>query len=131
MTSLSPFPNTGFPPMTRRLPPRRPPAPTPVLIWEADLAPVAITLGDDPSARPALLLIVDVTNGPILAGDVVSHPSAQPAQIAATIADGVRAAIASTGTSPEIIRVRHEKVADELSALLGSPGIAVERANEL
>src|ERR1035437_5844668 len=111
MTSLSPFPNTGFPPMTRRLPPRRPPAPTPVLIWEADLAPVAITLGDDPSARPALLLIVDVTNGLILAGDVVSHPSAQPAPIA----DGVRAAIASTGTSPEIIRVRHEKVADELS----------------
>ena len=109
--------------MPRRPARRSPPPPDLGLTWEADLAPVAMAFDDDPAARPTLLLVV--ANGFILAGDIVSHPSAVPARIAETLAGGIRAATASAGRSPSVVHVRHRTVAEKLGELLASAGITV------
>jgi hypothetical protein len=68
-----------------------------------------------------------VADGYILSGDIVARPDAEPASVAAVIAEGVRAAVASTDTCPSVVIVRHIAVAEALNTLLEPDGIATER----
>jgi hypothetical protein len=98
-------------------------------VWRADLAPVAITLDDDPAARPALLLVM--AGGFILSGDVVSRPSSLPADVASILANGIRTAIVKAGYSPRTVQVRYPAVAKALVELLAPLEITVRAVPEL
>ena len=89
---------------------------------------MAVTIDDDPRARPALLLIVDAER--ILAGEIVSRPSADPVAIAVTLEAAIRKAIAGGGR-PKRITVRHASVAGALGERLQSEGIAVRAGHSL
>lgn len=108
---------------------RRSPPPDVGSTWEADLSPVAIAFDDDPAARPTLLLVV--ADGFILAGDLVAHPGALPAQIAETLAVGIQSATTSAGQPPKVVQVRHRTVAEKLGELLVPSGVTVRCVADL
>lgn len=93
------------------------------MTWEADLAPLPIAIDDSPAARPALLLVV--SDGFILTGDIVGQPSAAPEDVAELLAGAIQTAAASTGRPPDVVHVRHPAVAERLGELLASSGSAV------
>ena len=114
--------------------PRRPPArpaPPPDLgpVWEADLAPVPISFDDDPTARPALLLIV--VDGYILSFELVSRPSAVTGGSRGAARPRDPKGIATVGQAPINVMVRHITLVAPLNALLRVEGCEVDVARAL
>lgn len=66
-----------------------------------------------------------VANGLVLDVDIVAHPPAEYAEIAAVLAEGIARAEDTTGRSPEIVETRHREVAVPLQSLLAPRGIRV------
>ncbi len=85
-------------------------------IWQADLVPVAIALGDTPDARPALCIVM--CDGFILHGDLVAHPPNDAPGVAAELAAAILAAAAATKRRPAAIEVRDARVATALRGIL-------------
>lgn len=90
--------------------------------WQADLVPVAITIGDAPDARPALCLVM--CDGLIIHGDVVAHPPNDAPGVAAEIAAAIQAGADATKRRPGTVEVRHSDVAIALGAILQASHLA-------
>jgi hypothetical protein len=98
-------------------------------VWELDAAPIDVRLDDDPAARPAMVLVA--AGGLILHVDVVSHPPAEPAEVAVILVAALDAAQAAAARAPALVVVRHESVATALRPLLASTNIVVDRSIDL
>jgi len=84
--------------------------------WQADIVPFPSALDDDPAARLATVLVV--ADGLVVHTDVLSRPSPEPEEMAATLAAAVLAARERIGHSPERVVVREGEVADALARAL-------------
>ena len=92
--------------------------------WEVDLVATPASIGNDPTARPALVLVV--ADGRPLAADLEGHPPAEPDAVARLLAASIVQCVARTGMQPPIVRVRHARVAAALAADPAVEGIRVE-----
>jgi hypothetical protein len=86
---------------------------TTAVTWEADVLPITARIGDDPAARPAMLL---VAVGALPAHvDLLSHPPSDAAGVARTLEDAVATAMKTVGEAPPGLVVRAHEVASLLS----------------
>ena len=90
--------------------------------WQADVVPVAITLDDDPAARPALTMVT--CRGRILSAEVIARPPADAVGVAELLARAVLHIVTRDGGDahpiPATIEVRHPDVAALLPGLLAT-----------
>lgn len=98
-------------------------------VWQVDLAPLVMTLDDDPSARPAMLLVMSADV--IIHGDMVSHPPSEYDAIAALLESAIDAAIAASNVVPTELQLRYGELAIPLAARLDARGIAVRDLDRL
>ncbi len=98
-------------------------AATGVSVWQADIVPVNMRIGDDPTARPAIVLVM--AGGQVIFQDVLSRPSAEPVDMADELARGILEAVETTGLTPVQVQVRHEEVAAMLADRLASGNMEV------
>lgn len=97
--------------------------------WEIDIAPLPSSFEDDPTARPAVIL---VAAPPFVLGcEVVSRPSAEPDELAVLLAQQVLAAAERAGTAPTMVAVRYESLVEPLRRKLLPYGIGVVAQGEL
>lgn len=98
-------------------------AATGVSVWQADIVPVNMRLGDDPTARPAIVLVM--AGGQVVFHELLSRPSAEPADMAGELAGGILEAAGAMGSMPVQVQVRHEDVAAALADRLTSRNVEV------
>ena len=98
-------------------------------VWQVDLAPLVMILGDDPSARPAMLLVMSADV--VVYGDMVSHPPSEYDEIAALLESAVDAASAAANVTPTELQLRYSELAVPLAARLDARGIAVRSLDRL
>lgn len=98
-------------------------------VWQAELLPVPVSLGDDPGARPALALVA--AGEWVVWAELHRRPSGDPAEVAGLLADAVLAAADRIGGVPSRLEVRHAEVVDALEARLVSRGVEVALARRL
>lgn len=97
--------------------------------WQVALVPLGIQVEDDRNARPAVLL---VAMGPVpLHVDLVSDPPAEPAEVAALLAQGIRSAADQAGGLPSRIEVRDPEIARLLTEALAAPEVALAASPSL
>ncbi|MDQ3606671.1 MAG: SEC-C metal-binding domain-containing protein, partial [Gemmatimonadota bacterium] len=97
--------------------------------WQVALVPLGIQVEDDRNARPAVLL---VAMGPVpLHVDLVSDPPAEPAEVAALLAQGIRSAADQAGGLPSRIEVRDPEIARLLTEAFASHEVAVDASPSL
>jgi hypothetical protein len=92
-------------------------------VWQADVTPFAATFGDDPAARPVVVIVV--AGGLVLHADIVSRPSAEPKHLAARLAAALAAAMEATGRAPATVEVRYDVLATALRRMLAARRIKV------
>lgn len=88
--------------------------------WEVDLVPLVIAIGNDPTARPCVVLVVAA--GLVLHANMLSRPSPEPEEVASELAREILEVARLLETDPRRIVVRRPEVAAPLSALLGTAG---------
>jgi hypothetical protein len=92
-------------------------------VWQADLAPLAIRLGDDPDARPAVALVVE--SGQVLGVEILSSPPAEAAPVAGELERFLSDAARRVGAWPAHVQVRDPEVAEHLAAHLAPRDVRV------
>lgn len=98
-------------------------------VWQADLVPLPIGFEDDPTARPAALMVT--ADGFVIGNEVLSRPSAEWDDVARLIDLAVKAAADSVGALPQEVEVRHDDVADALVPLLERRGVTMVSSGHL
>ncbi|HMB55106.1 MAG TPA: SEC-C metal-binding domain-containing protein [Thermoanaerobaculia bacterium] len=88
--------------------------------WQADVVPMRAAFDDDPAARPAVLLVA--ADGFIVLSDVLSRPSPEVDDLAATLDEAVRRTGERVGCLPPRLRVRDDDVARALAARFADEG---------
>ena len=98
--------------------------------WQADLAPLTITIASDSDARPAVLVLA--TEECVLSMELLAHPPSTADEVAQLIADAMAAQIARGSTPPSRLTVRHNETGDALASRLRPAGeIRVNAATSL
>ena len=97
--------------------------------WDVELAPLSIEIGSDPTARPAVVLIV--ARDLVIHAEIVEHAPADPDAVGTLLGDAIVAAVEQLGEAPPEVRVRHDNVADALRERVTSLGIAVRHERTL
>lgn len=95
-------------------------------IWQADLVPLGPSFQQDPSTRPAVLLVR--AGRPFVFEQILDRPPADPDELARVLARAVTSAIESSGRSPTTVDVHYAEVAEALAPLLRDRDVAVKRA---
>ena len=98
-------------------------------LWEVELVPLLITIGDDPAARPVGILIA--AGGFVVHAQMVGNAPAEPAELAPIVVATIADAMQLSGRRPARVHVRHESVARELAPLLDAHGISVAASPNL
>ncbi len=91
----------------------------PTDVWEVDLVPFAAEIGDDPAARPTILMVG--AGDFALRADIISHPPSEASEVAELLADVVGEVSVESGKRPEVVLVRLEVLRDEVAERLGEP----------
>lgn len=89
--------------------------------WEADVTPVPARIANEPTGRPAAVMLV--ADGFVLASDIVLHPPSNAAGVATLIGNAVSALVAKGGAPPSSLTVRHEAVAELLRPMMLPLGV--------
>jgi hypothetical protein len=97
--------------------------------WEVDIAPVPATFANDPSARPAAILVAAPPF--VISAEMISRPPAEPVELAALLAVEIHKGISSTGVQPTHVSIRHAALAKPLRDALIGQGIAVQVSDQL
>jgi len=109
----------GAPEPVRRTLATNPPAEALAGRWELAVAPFPGTIGDDPHARPVLVMLV--AGGFVVSLEMTNRPPEEPHALAALMANEVRRTIDATGVVPREVHLRQETLADALRAELRTP----------
>ena len=97
--------------------------------WQAELVPIMARFDADPTVRPALALVV--ADGFVLHHELVAHPPAEPAAIAAVLAEAVDAASEAARVEPSVVEVRFAAVAGPLAERLAARHVTVREVAQL
>jgi len=88
--------------------------------WEADIVPIPAAFEDDPTARPAAVLLV--ADGFVVHSEILSRPSPEPQEMAAELARQLARAVETTQAVPRSLVVRYPDVAAHLRPLVREAG---------
>lgn len=97
--------------------------------WQADLVPLPIAFDDDPTTRPAALMVS--ADGFVIGNEILSRPSAEWDDVARLIDLAIGAAADAVGSLPDEVEVRHDEVADALEPLLERRGVMMVSSGHL
>lgn len=91
--------------------------------WELAVAPFPGRYGDDPAARPVVVMLV--TGGFIVSTELANRPPEEPEALATLMLREVERTIDATGVVPPALYVRQPTLAEPLRALLRRRSLAV------
>ncbi len=98
--------------------------------WHVDIVPIPVAIGDDPSARSAIGLVVDST-GTVLGVEPLEAVPNELEPIADLMDTLLESAARIAGHSPAMVKVRHPAIRALLAPRLSSRGIAVRSSRTL
>ena len=88
--------------------------------WQADLAPLTITIASEPDARPAVLVLA--TEECVLSMELLAHPPSTADEAAQLVVDAIAAQISRGSMPPSRVTVRHNEIGDALASRLRPTG---------
>ena len=83
--------------------------------WEADIAPMPMSIETEPSGRHAAVILS--ANDAIVHLELEAHPPSEAATAAKLISDAIDTVLARGGAPPSSVLVRHASVAHELGRI--------------
>jgi hypothetical protein len=92
--------------------------------WEVGVIPLPSSIETDPEAR--LVIAMAATLDAVLAMNVLTNLSGEPAEVAVALHEVLEEAMRLTGARPRFLHVAHPETARELAPLLAGCGIEVE-----
>ena len=89
-------------------------------VWQIDMVPLTAWITAEPDARPTAVLVV--ADGFVIHAETLARPSAEPEDVARTLADELRQAAVRLAKFPQVVLVRHEQLAPMIAAHLRASG---------
>jgi hypothetical protein len=98
-------------------------------VWQIDLAPIAARFADDPSARPAVLVVL--ADNVVLHADMAFHAPSEYDDIAELLESAIDSAAEASRVQPTVVELRFTELASPLARRLEPRGIAVRTLDRL